>query len=176
MKIAVYLGSTPGNDPSYVNDAACFGAMLAESGNKLVYGGAGDGTMGALAEGVRSHGGNIIGVIPDFFLHRAFDGLSERYVVTTMSERKAKMMELADAFIAFPGGPGTMEEITEVISAVRIGLRNVPCVIYSPHGYYEDLERQYDHMVEKGFLSQEERGRFVFVRTLEEAADALGIK
>lgn len=175
MNIAVYLGSNPGRNPRYLKDAAAFGRMLASKGHTLVYGGANDGTMGELARAVKAGGGTVIGVIPDFFAARLFDGLDERHVVKTMAERRSKMIEKADGYIAFPGGPGTIEEISEVISAVRIGLFKKPCVIYSPQGYYDYLEQQYDRMVEEGFLSAEERSRFTFVETLEEAAQVLGM-
>lgn len=176
MKIAVYLGSNDGNDPKYLRCAEQIGFLIAENGHTLVYGGAKNGMMGMLAKTVMENGGKTIGVIPSFFLYRANHGLDELITVQTMSERKKRMIDLADAFIALPGGPGTIEEISEVISAVRIGIFAKPCVIYNLDGYYDPLEEMYDRMTECGFLIPEERGRFVFARTMEEIRTALNIR
>ena len=175
MKIAVYLGSTSGNDPAFEEYAERIGQMLARNGHTLVYGGADGGMMGKLAASVLKNGGHVIGGIPEFFMKRAFQGLDELITVKTMSERKQIMMDLSDGFIALPGGPGTVEEITEIISALRIGLFRKPCVIFSPNGYYDSLRMQYDQMLEEGFLSLEERCRFEFVETVSEVQKVLGI-
>ncbi len=173
MRIAVYLGSNPGNDPMFLACAREIGRMIAENGHTLVYGGANDGMMGALADTVAGNGGKAIGVIPEFFQVRAHQGLEKLIVVENMPERKTKMIELADAFIALPGGPGTIEEISEVISAVRIGIFAKPCVIYNLNGYYDPLREMYDRMTECGFLSAGERRRFVFAETMDEIRNAL---
>jgi hypothetical protein len=175
MNIAVYLGSNPGRDPVYLACAEEIGALIASGGHTLVYGGSESGMMGVLAGTVTRNGGHAIGVIPQFFMYRVFQGLTELYTVQTMAERKQKMIELADAYIALPGGPGTIEEISEVISCVRIGLFAKPCVIYSRNGYYEPLKQMYDRMVQQGFLTREERDRFVFADSIEEVRKTLGI-
>ncbi len=175
MNITVYLGSTPGKNPVFLEAAEEVGRMIGETGNTMVYGGADGGLMGKAANAVLETGGTVIGVIPEFFAFRGHSELSELHVVTNMSERKNKMIELGDAFLALPGGPGTMEEISEIISAVRIGIFQRPCVIYNRNGYYEDLKHQYDRMVEEGFLTAEERSRFVFADTIEDIKEALGI-
>lgn len=175
MNITVYLGSTSGNHPDYARYADEIGTLIGAAGHTLVYGGADGGTMGILAHAVKEACGKVIGVIPEFFLFRVNPDLDETYVVKTMAERRTKMIELGEAFLALPGGPGTIEEISEIISALRIGLFSCPCVIFSPNGYYRDLEHMYDRMVEEGFLKEEERALFRFESTPEDAIKALGM-
>ncbi len=173
MHITVYLGSNPGNNPRYQEAAVELGTLIGQGGHTMVYGGADGGLMGMTANAVLEAGGSVIGVIPEFFYHRGHQKLNELHVVKTMSERKERMIELGDAYIALPGGPGTIEEISEIMSAVRIGIFQKPCVLYNVDGYYDDLKRQYDRMVEVGFLKQEERNRFTFADTLDEIREAL---
>ena len=173
MHITVYLGSNPGNNPRYQEAAVELGTLIGQGGHTMVYGGADAGLMGMTANGVLEAGGSVIGVIPEFFYHRGHQKLNELHVVKTMSERKERMIELGDAYIALPGGPGTIEEISEIMSAVRIGIFQKPCVLYNVDGYYDDLKRQYDRMVKVGFLKQEERNRFTFADTLDEIREAL---
>ena len=175
MNITVYLGSMRGNDPRYLRYAEELGSGIGRTGNTMVYGGAGDGLMGPAADAVLAAGGSVIGVIPEFFLSRRHKKLDTVYVVKTMSERKQKMIELGDAFIALPGGPGTMEEISEVISAVRIGHLNKPCILFSPDGYYDDLKHMYCKMVEEGFLREEDLSRICFAETPAQALRFAGI-
>ena len=175
MNITVYLGSTPGKNPVFLEAAEEVGRLIGRTGNTMIYGGADGGLMGRAANAVLDAGGTVIGVIPEFFTFRGHQDLSELHVVTNMSERKNRMIELGDAFLALPGGPGTIEEISEIISAVRIGIFQKPCVIYNRNGYYDDLKRQYDRLVEEGFLTAEERSRFLFADTIEEVGQALGI-
>lgn len=175
MNITVYLGSTPGKNPVFLEAAEEVGSLIGGTGNVMVYGGADGGLMGRAANAVLEAGGTVIGVIPEFFTFRGHQELSELHVVKNMSERKNKMIDLGDAFLALPGGPGTIEEISEIISAVRIGIFQRPCVIYNRNGYYDDLKNQYDRMVEEGFLTAEERSRFLFADTIEEVGKALGI-
>lgn len=175
MNITVYLGSRPGKDPKYLAYAKEIGTGIGSTGNTMVYGGANDGLMGRTANAVIASGGSVIGVIPEFFLPRGHNELDQLYVVKTMSERKQKMIELGDAFIALPGGPGTIEEISEIMSAVRIGLIRKPCVLFSPDGYYDDLKRQYRKMVDEDFLSEEEFSRISFAETPRQALLLAGI-
>jgi uncharacterized protein (TIGR00730 family) len=175
MNITVYLGSNPGNDPKYLKYAEEIGRGIGSTGNTMVYGGANDGLMGRTADAVIASGGKVIGVIPEFFLKRGHTELAELHVVKTMSERKQKMMDLGDAFIALPGGPGTIEEISEIISAVRIGLIHKPCILFSPDGYYDELRDMYRKMVREGFLREDEFSRIQFAQTPAQALQMAGI-
>ena len=109
--------------------------------------------MGALADSVLDAGGHVTGVEPSFFIEAEFqhDGIDDLIVTSDMAERKAKMIELGDAFIAFPGGTGTLEEIAEVMSAVSLGHLDAPCILYNLGGYYNDLKALLEHMIDKGF-------------------------
>ena len=133
MNITVYLGSYEGSDPSLRRAVQELGRWIGESGNALVYGGSGIGLMGVLAESVLQAGGEVTGVEPSFFMEQVLqkDDLTQLIVTKDMPERKAKMIELGDAFIAFPGGTGTLEEITEVMSMVSLGHLTAPCIIYN---------------------------------------------
>lgn len=175
MNITVYLGSNPGKDPKYLHYAEEIGQGIGSTGNTMIYGGANDGLMGRTADAVIASGGKVIGVIPEFFLKRGHSALAELHVVKTMSERKQKMMELGDAFIALPGGPGPIEEISEIISAVRIGLIRKPCILFSPDGYYDEFRAMYEKMVREGFLTREEFDRIQFAQTPREALLMAGI-
>ena len=178
MNIAVYLGSTEGEGTAYVNCAEEIGKMIGSGGHTLVYGGSSSGTMGVLADAVLSSGGKVIGVIPEFFLYRVQPGMSECITVKTMSERKKKMIDLADGFVVLPGGPGTLEEMAEVMSAIRLGLIKKPCVIYNLNGYYDILLDMYRQMLAQGFLSLKEYSQYEesFAKTAEEVRAALGLE
>ena len=119
--------------------------------------------MGALADSVLNAGGRAIGVEPQFFVEKELqhDGLTQLIVTKDMSERKNKMIELGDAFIAFPGGTGTLEEITEVVSKVSLKQLDAPCILYNLNGYYNSLKELLNHMIEKG-LSDQERQKGIF--------------
>ncbi len=170
MNITVYLASAPGNDPCYAETAEKLGSWIAESGHTLVYGGANDGTMGIIADSCLKHGGEAIGVMPGFLAARGrkHEGLTEILLTATMAERKAKMIELGDVFIALPGGPGTLEEISEVISCVRLGILDKPVILLNVNGYYDPLHEMFRRMVDTGFLSREDYGVIHFVDTIEE--------
>ena len=137
MNITVYLGATPGNDPALSDAVRALGTWIGQSGHALVYGGSKCGLMGELAESVLKAGGRVTGVEPRFFVEDGFvyDAITELIVTEDMSERKAKMIELGDAFIAFPGGTGTLEEIAEVISKVALRHLDAPCILYNLNGY-----------------------------------------
>lgn len=170
MKIAVYLASSDGNDPQYRLNARQLGTWIGLHGHELVYGGAGVGTMSALADAVLEAGGRVTGVIPSFMCdgHRDRHDLSRLIIVKDMSERKKKMMNLADAFCALPGGPGTLEEVSEVISSLRLGLMNKKCILLSTNGFYDPLIKQFKLMKEAGFLREEEIPGLYFVRDVKE--------
>ena len=170
MNITVYLGANEGSDPSLGAAVRELGRWIGESGNALVYGGSKSGLMGELALSVMSAGGDVTGVEPQFFIDAGYviDGLKELIVTQDMAERKAKMIELGDAFIAFPGGTGTLEEITEVMSKVSLGHLTAPCVLYNLNGYYDSLKALLEHMSEMGLSSPERQQGIYFAGSLDE--------
>ena len=163
MNITVYLGAYAGKDPAFETAVKELGRWIGESGNTLVYGGSASGLMGLLAKSALDAGGAVIGVEPRVFVEAALqlDGLTELIVTADMTERKAKMIELGDAFIAFPGGTGTLEEIAEVMSKVSLNMLDCPCILYNLNGYYESLKALLHHMTDMG-LSSAERQRGIF--------------
>ena len=175
MNITVYLGATPGNDPALTQAVRKLGAWIGGSGHALIYGGSKCGLMGELAESVLQAGGRVTGVEPRFFVDDGFvyDAITELIVTEDMSERKAKMIELGDAFIAFPGGTGTLEEISEVMSKVALGHLDAPCIFYDLNGYYEGMRILLDHMIELGLSTPEKQSGVSFAKTLPEIAAIL---
>ena len=170
MNITVYLGANEGNDPCLRKAVDELGTWIGNSGNALVYGGSKGGLMGALADSVLKSGGNVTGVEPNFFIENEFqhDGLTKLIVTKDMSERKNKMIELGEVFIAFPGGTGTLEEIAEVMSKVSLKHLNAPCILYNLNGYYDDLKALLNHMIEKGLSSNERQEKIYFVENLDD--------
>ena len=158
--VCVFCGSNSGADPAYVEAAADTGRTLAERGLRLVYGGAQVGMMGALANAAIEAGGDVTGVIPHQIvdLEIAHDDVRDLRVVGSMHERKALMADLADAFIALPGGIGTLEELFEVFTWAHLGLHRKPLGLLDVLGYYRPLEAMLDHAVEQRFLRPETRG------------------
>lgn len=173
MKITVYCGASEGKQAIYREKTIKLGQWMTSGQHSLVYGGGKIGLMGILADTILSHGGQVIGVMPTFLKEReiAHPDLTELVVVPDMPTRKAKMIALGDAFIALPGGPGTLEEITEVISWSRIGQNDCPCILYNVNGYFNHLKYQYDRMVEEGFLSQVDRDKILFSDQFEVIED-----
>ena len=153
--VCVFCGSHAGRGETYRAAARGFGEELARRGLTLVYGGAHVGLMGIVADAVMSNGGRAIGVIPRFLLERevGHGGLSELHVVESMHERKAKMAEVSEAFVALPGGIGTLEEIFEVWTWVLLGLHNKPVGLLQVGGYFDPLLAYLDRTVEEGFVS-----------------------
>jgi uncharacterized protein (TIGR00730 family) len=152
--VCVFCGSNPGRRPEYLASAAALGRDLASRGIRVVYGGAQVGMMGALADAVLAAGGEITGVIPDHLVSAevAHPGLRDLRVVGSMHERKALMAELSDAFIALPGGLGTLEEFAEVLTWAQLGLHSKPAGLLNLLGYYDDLLRFLDHATAERFL------------------------
>ena len=175
MNITVYLGANAGNDPALRDAVRALGRWIGESGNALVYGGSKNGLMGALAESVLAAGGRATGVEPQIFVDQGFlyDELTELIVTRDFPERKAKMLELGDAFIAFPGGTGTLEEIAEVMSAVSLGHLSAPCILYNLDGYYNDLKALLEHMIDKGLSSPRRQHGIYFADDLREIASII---
>ncbi|WP_411346258.1 TIGR00730 family Rossman fold protein [Paenibacillus sp. WLX1005] len=157
--IAVFCGSSNGALELYREQAFALGQELAKRGLTLVYGGANVGLMGAVADGTLAAGGHVIGVLPHFLQDReiAHTGLSELIVVESMHERKAKMAELADGFIALPGGPGTLEEYFEIFTWAQLGLHSKPCGLLNIHGYFDPLLSMFDTMLDQQFMQAKYR-------------------
>jgi uncharacterized protein (TIGR00730 family) len=158
-KICVYCGSNPGSRPVYRESARTLGNELAARGLGLVYGGASVGVMGAVADGVLEKGGQAIGVLPHFFASKeiAHAGLDELIIVNSMHERKARMAELADGFIALPGGWGTIEEIFEMLTWAQLGHHRKPCGILNVESYYDELSLFLEKAIENHFVKEEFR-------------------
>ncbi len=175
MNVTVYLGATMGNDPRLETEVRRLGRWIGESGNALVYGGSKAGLMGALAESVLQVGGEVTGVEPQFFIDMGYEypEITRLIVTQDMTERKTKMIELGDAFIAFPGGTGTLEEISEIMSKVSLRHLSAPCILYNLNGYYEGLKALLKHMVATGLSSPEKQQGIYFADTLEEIQQLL---
>ncbi len=174
-RVCVFLGSNHGNRPAYRVAAEELAAALTERGLGLVYGGAKVGLMGVLADAVLARGGHVIGVIPGFLggTERAHRGLPDLRVVGSMHERKATMADLADGFIALPGGVGTFEEIFEVYTWVQLGLHAKPCALLNIAGYYDGMAQQLDHAVAEGFVKEVHRGMLLIDRDPEALLDRM---
>jgi uncharacterized protein (TIGR00730 family) len=161
--ICVFCGSSPGRDPRYAEAAAALGALVAQAGLTLVYGGARVGLMGTVANAALAAGGHVIGVLPAVLGEREVehDGLSELHRVGTMHERKALMAELAGGFVALPGGLGTMEELFEVATWSYLEIHAKPFGLLNTAGYYDPLLAFLDRAVSDGFIRAETRARFL---------------
>ena len=170
MNFTVYMGSNTGNDPAYKEAAKELGRFIGENGHTLVYGGSDEGLMGTVADSVLEYGGSVIGVFP-----KDLEGIEGRHpkihkFIETVSlrDRRAKMIMLGDVFIALPGGPGTLEEIAEVMSLARLDRLKGLCTLLNVEGYYDDLKAQYDKMAEEGFITLKERSRIIFLDSVED--------
>ena len=170
MKITVYLGANTGNDPALSKAVKELGEWIGKNGHDLVYGGSMNGLMGILAKAVKESGGKVTGVEPQFFIDAGFlnDEVDELFVTEDMSERKKKMIELGDAFIAFPGGTGTLEEIAEVMAKVSLKHLDAPCILYDLNDYYEGLRIQLAKMRELGLSSEERQKGIIFANDLKQ--------
>ena len=168
--VCVFCGSRTGDDPAYEEAARALGETLARAGIELVYGGGHVGLMGVVADAALAAGGEVTGVIPEALVEREIGhtGLTELHVVGSMHERKAMMADLAEGFVALPGGTGTLEEFFEVLTWAQLGEHAKPCGLLNVAGYYEPLLAVFDHMVERGFLATHHRA-MVLVETEPEA-------
>lgn len=153
-KICVYCGSGPGIDPAFVESARAFGAILAKNGVGLVFGGGSVGMMGAIAKSVLDHGGKVTGIIPEFLVaqEHAMRGADNLIVTRDMHERKRKMFEMADAFVAMPGGIGTLEEVIEQMTWVQLGRHRKPILLANIKRFWEPLCALIDHMKNLEFI------------------------
>jgi uncharacterized protein (TIGR00730 family) len=181
--VCVYCGSSAGHNPSFDAAARAFGRSLAENGVRLVYGGGGLGLMGALAQSVLDHGGQVTGIIPSFLTERehALAEVQEHIVTRNMHERKQMMFDHADGFVALPGGVGTLEELVEQLTWVQLGRHAKPVVIANFEGYWDPLLGMLAHMRREGFIKKMAPVTYGIAETVEEilpmmeeaAADAL---
>ena len=153
-RICVFCGSSPGTQEIYVQTAQEVGRLLCRRGIELVYGGGKVGLMGAVADACLAEGGRVIGIIPQMLVDKevAHRGLSELRVVQTMHERKALMADLADAFVALPGGFGTWDELCEVLTWSQLGLHRKACAVLNVNGYYDPLLAMADRATADGFV------------------------
>lgn len=171
MNIAVYCGSSPQALPELKEAARQLGQWIGESGNALVYGGSSIGLMGEVSAATLAAGGKVYGVEPQFFIDAgvAQHDLTRLYVVETMEERKALMIDLADVFVALPGGVGTLEEISEIMSRIRLQMTPGPCYFLDMDGFYQGMRDLIDAMVDAQFIEGEQaRAAFVMAKSVEE--------
>ncbi|WP_369436330.1 LOG family protein [Lysinibacillus fusiformis] len=175
MRIAVYCGSGLGLNPIYAEKATELGVVLAENGHGVVYGGSKTGLMGKVADAVLTAGGEVIGVMPTHLQKRelAHASLTEIHFVESMHVRKAKMVELADAFVALPGGGGTMDEYFEVFTWAQIGLHEKPVILYNVNGFYDALLQHFSKMLEEGFIRTEQKSLIRVATTPEEVLEII---
>ncbi len=173
--IALYCGSRAGNNPIYLKTAIDLAQGLAKHDFGLVYGGASIGLMGQVADTMIAHGGQAVGVIPEFMLdyEHAHNGLTELHIVKTMHERKAMMAERASAFVALPGGLGTFEEILEVATWGQLNQHQKPMMLYNVNGFYNALIAQLDHAVLEGFLPAQHRAKLIVCEHAEQIYNVL---
>lgn len=177
MNITVYLGANAGNDPALAEAVRELGSWIGANGHRLVYGGSRSGLMGQLAQSALDAGGTVTGVEPQFFVQQELqhDGLTELIVTKDMTERKTKMIELGDAFIAFPGGTGTLEEISEIMSKVSLKQLAAPCILCNLNGYYNHLKALLAHMIDMGLSTPERQEGIYFAETLDDIRAILKI-
>jgi uncharacterized protein (TIGR00730 family) len=175
MNITVYLGANEGKDPQLKTAVRELGSWIGSEGHRLIYGGSKCGLMGELAESVLLAGGEVVGVEPQFFLDAGLvhDGITQTIATETMAERKVIMMDLADAYIALPGGSGTLDEISEVIVLAALGKHGKPCILYNKAGFYEPLMALYCKMRDAGFMTDEAVNLIRMASTPEELENIL---
>lgn len=162
--VCVFCGSSPGFRPVYAEAAARTGRTLAEAGLGMVYGGSKVGLMGAAADAALAAGGEVFGVLPRALARKELEheGLTRLDIVETMHQRKARMAELSDAFLALPGGAGTLEEVFEIWTWGQLAIHAKPAAFLNVEGYYDPLRRFLDHAVEEGFVREAHRDMLVF--------------
>ncbi|MER8693793.1 TIGR00730 family Rossman fold protein [Mesorhizobium opportunistum] len=176
--VCVYCGSSPGRDETYAKAGHLLGRSLARSGLRLIYGGGTKGIMGAVAEGALKAGGKVTGIIPRFLINReatetALDRLDELVITDNMHERKHKMFEKSDAFVALPGGIGTVEEIVEVMTWAQLGHHRKPIVFGNVGGFWDPMLTLLDHMAAEGFIHTAQRVKPLVVNDPEAIVAAI---
>ncbi|HUQ29274.1 MAG TPA: TIGR00730 family Rossman fold protein [Usitatibacter sp.] len=175
QSVCVFAGSNSGTRDEYMAAARELGRVLAKRGTRLAYGGARIGLMGALADAALAEGGHVVGVMPQALVAKevAHRGLTELRVVASMHERKAMMAELADGFVALPGGWGTLEEFFEVLTWGQLGLHAKPCGLLNIRGYFDGLLAFVDHTIGEGFVKREYRSMICVAEKPAELLDAM---
>ncbi|CAK7024586.1 MAG: Putative cytokinin riboside 5'-monophosphate phosphoribohydrolase [Peptostreptococcus russellii] len=175
MNITVYCGSNMGSNKKYRSSAIELAKWICKNDHSLLYGGGASGLMGVIADTVLENGGKVLGVRPEFLsdIEAAHSGVTQLIKVENMSERKKIMIENGDLYIALPGGLGTLEEVSEVLSWSMIGRISNPCIILNIDGFYEDLKSQFIKMADEGFLSEENNKKLVFIDSIEEMEEYL---
>ena len=175
MNVTVYMGSNPGKNPQYREAAEDLGRFIGENGHNLVYGGSDEGLMGVVADACLHSGGQIIGVFPKSLegIEGQHPDLDKLIITEDIRDRRAKMVALGDVFVALPGGPGTIEEISEVMTLARLDQLKGLCTLLNIDGYYDHFKAQYDKMAEELFITQQERGRILFLDSVEELKSIL---
>ena len=176
--VCVYCGSSPGRDEIYAKAGHLLGRSLAKSGLRLVYGGGTKGIMGAVAEGALKAGGKVTGIIPRFLINKeatetALDRLDELVITDNMHERKHRMFEKSDAFVALPGGIGTVEEIVEVMTWGQLGHHRKPIVFANVKGFWNPMLALIDHMSSEGFIHTAQRVKPLVVEDPEAIVAAI---
>ncbi|MBU1377651.1 MAG: TIGR00730 family Rossman fold protein [Alphaproteobacteria bacterium] len=172
--ICVYCGSSPGNDPRFLEEAIRGGTQIAQAGLTLVYGGGKVGLMGAVADAALAAGGKVVGVMPEDLVNQeiAHKGLSELHVVKSMHERKLAMADLSDGFLCLPGGPGTFEEIFEQWTWALLGIHAKPCGFVNVGGYYDLMRQTIQQMADNGFIAQTYVDMLVYEETTPQVLEA----
>jgi uncharacterized protein (TIGR00730 family) len=173
--ICVFCGASPGTDPVHRQAATALGTEIARRGLTLIYGGGVIGLMGTIADAALAAGGEVIGVIPHALKKKevGHGGITRLEIVSSMHERKARLEQLSDAFIAMPGGYGTFEEFCEIITWAQLGIHSKPCCLLNSAGYFDPLLQLFDNAVKAGFLKQENRGLVLSANTPDGALAAL---
>ncbi|MBI2555583.1 MAG: TIGR00730 family Rossman fold protein [Candidatus Rokubacteria bacterium] len=174
-RVCVFCGSSAGSRTVYREAAVRMGMVLARRGIGMVFGGGSVGLMGAVADAALAAGGEVLGVIPRALVEKelAHRGVADLRVVASMHERKALMAELADAFVALPGGYGTLEEFCEVVTWAQLGIHRKPCGLLNVTGFFDSLLALFDHAVAEGFLRLQHRALIVVEKDPERLLDAL---
>lgn len=177
MNICVFCGSSEGDLPVFKEAARELGSIMGKKGHQLVYGGADIGLMGALADSVLENGGKVTGIIPSFLFDKeiAHRGISELITVGSMHERKMRMASLADAFVALPGGWGTLEELAEILTWKQLHLIEKPVALLNTQDFFSPLIAMMESMVQHRFLSQEHFKKLIITRSPEDLSHALGL-
>ena len=173
--LCVFCGSSPGNNPAFIETAKALGYTMAEQNITLVYGGGNVGLMGVVADAVLEKGGKVTGVIPDFLKKKevGHTGLTELIVVETMHQRKTKMFELSEGFIALPGGFGTLEEVIEILTWQQLGLHQYPVAFLNVDGFYNHLRSFFDEMERSKLLRSENKSMALFAETVPDLLEQM---
>jgi uncharacterized protein (TIGR00730 family) len=169
MNICVFCSSSSAVDGRYVEAAKEMGALIARGGHRLVYGGGGFGLMGAMAEAAHENGGSVVGIIPRFMAQRMKSDVDELIIAEDMRTRKAKMDSLSDAFIALPGGFGTLEEILEIITLCQLNVISKPVAFVDTAGFYDSLQAVFEQLYKEKFAKPAYRGLYRFAADPREA-------